>query len=577
MKERGISVPERRPGARKRVIPLEDRSLNALAWAEKYRRIDGKAFSLDRHLPLKQVYEDDHPHIVIMKCAQVGASEMAVTKTLHAMDVGAHYWKTDKDGLNVAYLFPTGRALSDFSKERLSSTIGEHPHIEEMFKGGFNDVTFKQAGSSYLYLRSAYIPAGGKKNTAAEQLLSFPADVLMLDEFDRMSSAAVSMVEKRLRASVVGRQYNISTPTLPGVGVHGVYLLSDQQVWQVPCPCGAWVEMDFFRDVFGWSEGGRGAPAPHGWHPHQVWSQWTREEVAQARWSVRCPSCKNELNRFAPGRWIAQRPEVESVRGYHLPALAFPAVQLDKLAKAAASTDPTHVEEFFRSDLGLPYEADGSTITMAMINALPAPPGLAPRMGYTMGVDVGAHFHYRISSGGMGENGQRTIVAMGSVPSWEALDALFTTYPILRCVIDAQPELNATKDFADRHKGKVLRAYYADDRSLKGELFRLKEDEGIVSINRTMAMDRFFARVQAASDFWPKTITENSEVRQHLCAPSRTSIVNEKTGDVTAQWVHTAPDHLFHASVYDQMASLTRMPDRASAFVQGSARGWSPT
>lgn len=574
LKERGVPIPK--PPAQKRTIAAADRRLSPLAWAYRYRRIDGHAFSLERHLPLKQVYDDTHPHLVVMKCAQVGASEMAVTRTLHALDVGAFYWNTGKPGLNVAYLFPTGKALSDFSKERLSSTLGEHRHIAEMFANGFDDITFKQAGASYLYLRSAYIPAGGKKNTAAEQLLSFPADVLILDEFDRMSPAAVSMIEKRLRASVVGLQCNISTPTLPGMGIHGLYLLSDRQVWEVPCDCGAWVEMDFFRDVVGKAPEGEGLNTEAGWQHYSAWRQWSRDTIGRASWAVMCPECQGFINRFAPGRWIARRPEITDIRGYHLPALAFPAVRLRGLAKAAVATDPTQIEEFYRSDLGLPFEAAGSKITGAMMNALPAPTEAPPRTGVTLGVDVGTVFHYRLTAGPLGGRGARTVVRMGSVASWDALDELFDLHPITRCVIDAQPELNATNQFADRHKGKVLRAYYTTDRTQKGKLFRVDEDKGVVYISRTMAMDAVFARVAEGADFWPRPIAQDPEVRAHMSAPSRTSVKDAKTGDVLAEWVHTAPDHFFHASLYDMIASLIRVAAHPGAILQGKARGWQP-
>ena len=97
------------------------------------------------------------------------------------------------------------------------------------------------------------------------------------------------MIEKRIRASVIGRQYNISTPTLPGRGVHGVYLLSDQRVWEVPCPaCGAWVEMDFFTHVYGQDTTGR--TSTEGWQPYAVWQVWSREVISRADWMVRCPA-----------------------------------------------------------------------------------------------------------------------------------------------------------------------------------------------------------------------------------------------------------------------------------------------
>ncbi len=577
LSERGVSLPKVLPSRQRRTIPMEDRTLNPYQWACKYRRIDGKPFSLARHRPFMQVYADDHAHKVIMKCAQVGASEMAVSCTLHALDVGAYYWGTGKRGLNVAYLFPTGKALSDFSKERLSPTKDEHVHIAELFGGGFDDITFKQAGESFLYLRSAYLASQGggrKNNAAAEQLLSFPADMLILDEFDRMNSAAVELARKRMRASVVKRELNISTPTVPGRGVHAAYALSDRHVWEVPCgSCGTYTELDFFRDVQARKQG-----PGHTATGYETWREWEREALAQADFMTVCPSCGGLLDRFGAGRWTAQAPEVQTIRGYHLPALAFPMVDLRELALHAVSDDPTVQEEFYRSDLGIPYAAEGAGISDAMLDDLPEPDAHADMSkGLVLGVDVGARFHYCATAGTLGKpDASRTVVAMGSVNSWDELDRLLSRLKPRRTIIDAAPELHATKTFAESHKG-VYRAYYTSDRSQKGQLFRMDETEGVVYINRTMAMDALYARIAGGLDTWAEGISRHGEVRAHLRAPQR-SVIKKDDGELVPVWTHTAPDHLFHAALYAMVASQLKLArsDAASAVLVGSAHGWMP-
>ena len=70
MDQRGIARPK--PPAPPREISAEDAALSPLAWAGKYRRIDGKPFGLARHKPLAAIYDDPSQTIVIMKPAQVG-------------------------------------------------------------------------------------------------------------------------------------------------------------------------------------------------------------------------------------------------------------------------------------------------------------------------------------------------------------------------------------------------------------------------------------------------------------------------------------------------------------------------
>jgi hypothetical protein len=62
---------------------------NPLEWAVLHRKLEGRAFSLDRHRPLRAIYADPHQHIAIIKPAQRGVSEYAINVTGFALDRGA--------------------------------------------------------------------------------------------------------------------------------------------------------------------------------------------------------------------------------------------------------------------------------------------------------------------------------------------------------------------------------------------------------------------------------------------------------------------------------------------------------
>lgn len=545
----------------------EDDHLSPLEWAKKYRRIDDRQFTLENHKPLKALYEDKHPYIVVLKPAQVGVSEWAITRVLHTLDVGARYWKTQKEGLNVGYVFSTDRALSSFSKERFSGLRTETPHLAELFTS-YDDVGFKQAGASYLYLR------GGKSGSA---LKSFAADELVLDEYDEMSPVQVALVEKRLRASVLKLQKRLSTPTFPNYGIHALYLQSDQQVWEVPCAhCGDFNELEFFRDVR--ADG----------IIYDVWKTWEQERLRAAKMAVACPSCKVDLDRCADGRWTQRQPHIKGIRGYHVPSLCFPSVSLNDLAVNAVSTDPSQVTEFYRSDLGLPYEPAGSRITADMLNQLShelvngqLPDALWSNT--TMGVDVGSRLHFRISS--TGPDKFRYVRKMGSVKEWSDLDELMAHFKVRHCVIDALPEIHACVAWAEKHKGKVLRAFYPNAAALKGRLFRLpgeakdkadvseEQEAHTIQINRTMAMDAVYNLVATAAERWPAAIHKDAEVQAHMKAPVRV-VTKDHNGQESVAWVHTAPDHLYHATLYDMVALQTLPKPVMGVFTQGSAKGW---
>jgi phage terminase large subunit GpA-like protein len=170
-------------------------------------------------------------------------SEWAINYAIFALDRGAEVWANgQKTGLNVGYIFPTQAALSAFSKERISGLKRESAYLEALLgdSDDYDTVDFKQIRDSYLYLRGGWSEAG---------LLSFAADVAIFDEYDRMEPSAIALARRRLNASTVRREVFISTPTLPGTGVHGLYLQSDRQVYEQWHSCGGWVSYDFWRDV----------------------------------------------------------------------------------------------------------------------------------------------------------------------------------------------------------------------------------------------------------------------------------------------------------------------------------------
>ena len=564
--------------------------LPRLEWAHTYRTIDDQPFTLARFRPLEEIYRDDHPNICVMKPAQVGISEYAITYTIHAMIEGYKQWARDagipKEGINIGYFFPTRTALGDFSKERFAGLKRESEYLAALFaESEFNDVGLKQVGRSYLYLR------GGE---SVESLLSFPADIVILDEFDRMKDGAVELVRKRLRQSVIKRQLCISTPTLPGKGIHKLYVQSDQRVWEVLCAdCGEHSELNYFRDVR--ADG----------YDYEEWKEWDESRVIDAEWSVMCPQCKAPLDRFGPGRWRVSSPEAKIWHGYHIPSLCFPSVKLEELGLLAISNDPTVKTEFYRSDLGIPYATSDARISEAMWRALADDFKNEvyndPTWTRTaMGVDVGAWLHYRIDSTGI--DGRRYIRSMGKVKKWEELTNLMKRYKVRSCVVDAHPELHKAMEWAETFKGRVKRAYYPHGvAALSGKLYalgsseerknqtaaekkRVKEradirseavDSDIVQINRTMAMDKVFSSIANCNVICPPELIENREIIAQMGAPTRETVKDDE-GQERAIWNHTAPDHYFHASVYCLIA-LEVMPRSIPGILgQGAAKGWTP-
>lgn len=518
-------------------------------WALRFRRIDRRPFSLDRFLPLKAIYEDNHPRIVIMKPAQRGISEWAICLACFALEFGAAAWVKDgsKSGLNIAIIFPARTDLIDFSKERVANLKDESPHLAELFgddTSEFDSLGFKQIGDSFLYLRGGYSKSG---------LRSFPCDLMILDEFDELDSHAVALASKRLNASLVKRMVMISTPSIPGRGIDLEYQASDKRVYQSQCPgCSEWTTYDFFRDV---------KVANESW---DEWQKWSQARVEKSEVTLHCPSCQYALtdaDRCAEGRWVSLQPEVRRTHGYHIPWWPWGFVDLQSLAHDAVSPNPSELDELFHSDLGLPYGTTGGQVTDEMLAQLSAgmPEGGLPEGGWrdtTMGIDVGTRLHYRISSVSVAD-GHVYVRAMDSVPNFLELNPLMLRYSVRMAVIDAEPELHAAIDFCEKWRGRALRSFYPSAPSaLKGTEFLVKKDTYDVMTNRNMLLDRVYSTIASASERWPSQFTNDPEVIAHFKSSTRVKFADDD-GQQHISWVHAGPDHFAHAMVFDLVARKT--------------------
>jgi hypothetical protein len=546
-------------------IPLdEDKGpATVLEWAYANRNIDNHGFNLTDFAPLQHIYEhiheDDHANVAIIKPAQRGVSELAVNYAVFALDRGANVWTHGaKIGLNVGYVFPTDDALGEFSKERFSGLRDETIQLAQLFKarGSFDAVGFKQVRQSYLYLRGAKSQSG---------LKSFPGDLLVLDEFDEIDTASVALVRVRLNASQVRRELDLSTPSIPGMGIHERWLQSDRNTYVQQCEyCDAWVTPRFYQDVWADNE------------PWDSWQYWTAQRIRMADIGVNCPNCRKPWSlrqRCEPGRWVAEQPAIKSLRGYWIPALCWRQANLTEMAVKAISSDPVDQTEFARSDLGEPYQSKDAQLTEDQILSLDAElPGGRLRGTHreiTMGVDVGARFHYRVS--GLAQDGRVDVLAMGSVATWSELSMILSGYGVRQCVVDALPETHACAEWQAKHRGKVLRAYYPNQ--VLG-LFALKEDDnGVININRSRAMDNVQARIMNHIERWPTEICRAPEVLAHMTSPARI-VGQDKHGQERVDWVHTRPDHYFHACWTPDTLVKTENGERSIATICQGERVW---
>ena len=181
--------------------------------------------------------------------------------------------------------------------------------------------------------------------------------------------------------------------------------------------------------------------------------------------------------------------------------------------------------------------------------------------GIYMGVDVGMKLHVVIRRH-LEENRTRALF-IGEVDTFEELSELITRYDVRRCVIDAQPELHKTREFARAWPRKVWLAFY-DREHGDHEWVRGKGgDASVVHVNRTQALDEMFDLFRQGKAELPSNARRLGGRVQHgigeyyreMMALKRTLEENAQGNWVSRYVTERKADHYAHAELYCMLAA----------------------
>jgi len=507
--------------------------LSLLQWTQQNRIIQNRKtrlvgyFSLAEYPWLMDIYNQigelpPGSKIVIRKAAQMGLTETAINYTL---------WVIDTHGARVFYALPPGQGVtSDFAHDRIDTAISLSPYIQEM-AGQTDNVGLKTFKRGALYIRGTHIPQG--RPDKAAQLSAVPADVAVIDEWDRVPPAAIPLIRDRLGDSHLRIEIGLSTPTFPGYGIDVEYNQSDQREPEIRCQeCAAW-----------------------------HWLEWALVDDRDGQIAVWCPSCGAAIDRLSAWEHkrirFTPRNEGSNLIGYWIPKLVSHRVSLKSIWERSLSTDPDTVQAFWNNDLGLPYEPTGSRLTTDLIRACYV-------LGYempdtaqwtAMGVDVGLSLYVWIVQPLPG--GLYRVVYLDEVPGWDDLDRLMARYGVGCCVVDDAPELTADVAFANRYPGKVFLANYVEKiEGAEWTLFDLKRKK--VRVDRTAGLDLSHGNIEAQRAMLSPSVEAISGFIDQMKATLK---AKSKKADGTVYYHFPRPgraDHYDHAHVY-ALAALDRL------------------
>jgi hypothetical protein len=486
-------------------------------WSKHFRVEEGEPLDFETFPFQRELYDafgdKELGSVDVMKSAQCGISAAAVSMALYVADC----WRA-----SVLYVLPTEDISFQFSDTRVKPAIEDSVWLSHRVASTDNK-GLKRLGEAFIYFTGS-----GSERRA----LSIPADVLVLDEYDRLDQTNIPKFRRRLNAPTSLRlERRFSNPSFPETGIHELFLASDQRQWFVRCPkCRHEGEITY--------DAGDG---------HHV------DEERELRV---CGRCHIEIGPEAvqAGRWVAAYPKAGR-RGYHISRLAVPSEDVSAIVESHGLKPEDDVQAHYNFDLGLPYSPKGGSLSRDQVLACrrdwSLPDGYGGPDWVTAGVDVGSVLHIRISR--WLPSGKAVPLWLGEVDGFTDLSQIWDRYNVNFGLIDERPEERKAREFMDARRGRVLLCRWAGDE--QRDPIVIDEDRGLLVARRTAACDRLVVAVAEQRKLLPADVP--APYTKQMTAPHRTVETNTR-GQKIARYISERADHYFFAELYDLLAREAR-------------------
>ena len=259
--------------------------------------------------------------------------------------------------------------------------------------------------------------------------------------------------------------------------------------------------------------------------------------------------CGDELD-LEGGEWVADFPD-RSTHGYLISQLISSKVDPGEILDEYRRT--RFPERFYNLKIGLAWADLQNRLDRGAILACCGDHGMqqSSRGPCTMGVDTGKELHVVISQAISEDQDTRQVVYIGSRQDYSALDELIERYNVETCVIDALPEIHATREFAARHQGDVWLNYFVETQ--RGS-YSWDWNEQIVRENRTEALDASRRAIRERKVVLPRGGPVIQEFANHLASDVKRLVEDEDTGAQAYRYIRTAVNHYSLAFTYDCIA-----------------------
>lgn len=512
-------------------------------WAEKLNlRVDGRPFTMEGGEYIRDVIRDTSPKIIIRKAAQTRFTISFLVRTFN--------WIIERK-LHHLYLLPLKTGAIPFVQKRIDPMIASNEYIENNFKSVDNRTHKQTKADIALLIRGTNVES---------ELQETPTDVVVFDEYDRMTQDFLEDAKHRTDGSRWKRLTYLSTPSVPGHGIDSddMWGASDQHHWEVKCPkCGRFQYLSLDENL----------------------------KIGDTKWdcAIECSHCSKELTDEirsglnATGHWTAYNLDGE-FRGYCINQFCSPTMGLVDIMESyfEGQMDAKKLKSFYNQSLGLPYTSPGDQVSPELLDRCREEGysmGGIPNGAVFIGVDVG-HDCLHVEADYLDRFQKRRLWQLKRLVDrpgdngFRQLEKWFDEIGSFVCVIDAHPEKREAAELSRKYSGKVFLGFEMDRPQTETMADYNNVQFGLptkCTIDRTMAFDSVIAQMMDGNYVIPAHARELGEIMprrdyngfyHQMCQQVRVEEEDTKSRIVASWKKNKNPDHWHHASMFAYVATL---------------------
>lgn len=412
-------------------------------WVEKNTRIRKRPFSFAGYEFQRQIVDDMHPSMSVIKCSQIGLTEVQLRKF-----AGFLARNTAVSGI---FTLPDDNMFRRVSQTRFGPMVASEPVFNMSgTEKPIRSMALYQINQSFGYF------TGNKEGDAT----SINADLLFHDEVDLSDQEMLALFQSRLQGSDYRITQGFSTPTFEGFGIDAGYKASDQHEYMVRCTKCNHHNIPAFTPDFVCIPGLSGDINDLSEIDHEV-----AAHLDLGASYVRCEKCGARLDMADPSlrSWVPRYPGRRG-RGYRVTPFSTPRLTIEYIVDQLLKYKQRDaLRRWYNTVLGEPYNDSNARLSETDILAVmkgesKVDPGLAP---VVLGIDMGITCHLTMAH--LGHTHPvvfewRQVLADNLI---DEVETILKTYNVVGGCVDRHPYTPLSNELRDLSGGRIVPVEYA--------------------------------------------------------------------------------------------------------------------